>query len=216
MDPGKWYSPLEKGRCGGKGGSRCTWRVVSVDKVVQRACHVRVFGEAVQASRAGDLSCLEACGAPKGNVSSPCWLDCLYQAALGPDAGLTGGEVAGLSLDELKAAWLKPFLPEVEGGCPPQAQHEPQADPPLLATALDDTEARAQGRATLLRGAWAAASRRLAANRPSRPLDEAVAAARRARAARRKEKAALHRRPKPPSGSSTLPNIWRGGEADQA
>lgn len=38
------------GLCGGPGATACTWRVVSVDKIVQRSCHVRVFGAQVAAS----------------------------------------------------------------------------------------------------------------------------------------------------------------------
>lgn len=48
------------------------------------------------------------------------WVNCLYKAALGPDAGTPGGAVAGMSTTDLIAAWTKPFLPEAEGGCPPQ------------------------------------------------------------------------------------------------
>ena len=90
--PGYWYSPLEKGYCGdgdgdGDGsvphsiGSDCTWRVVSVEKVVSRECHSKTFGDAVQAS--APPACLAACGDQKTNISSPCWVDCFYQAALG-------------------------------------------------------------------------------------------------------------------------------------
>lgn len=43
---GSWYSSLDKGDCA-KAGSACTWRVVSVDKIVKRSCHTRVFGEVV-------------------------------------------------------------------------------------------------------------------------------------------------------------------------
>ena len=47
------------------------------------------------------------------------------KAALGPDSYKPGGAVAGLTLDALKASWLKPFEPEAEGGCP----SEPEALP---------------------------------------------------------------------------------------
>ena len=90
-------------------------RVVSVDKIVQRSCHTRVFGEVVHAH--GDPACLDACGDQKTNVTSPCWVDCFYKAALGPDSDKPGGAVAGLSALELMQAWLKPFNPEADGGC---------------------------------------------------------------------------------------------------
>jgi hypothetical protein len=48
-----------------------------------------------------------------------------YKAALGPEAYKPGGHVAGLSVEQLQAAWLKPFLPEADGGCPTQPEHAP-------------------------------------------------------------------------------------------
>jgi hypothetical protein len=96
---------------------------VSVDKIVRRSCHARVFGALVQAH--GKPACLEACGSQKANVSSPCWVDCFFKAALGPDSYRPGGAVTGISLDALKAAWLKPFEPEAAGGCPAQQELAP-------------------------------------------------------------------------------------------
>ena len=119
-DHGTWYSSLAGGYCA-DASSACTWRVVSVDKIVQRQCHIRVFGGIVQA--AGDASCLDGCADQRTNTSSPCWVDCFYKAALGPEADKPGGAVAGLSVDALKAAWLKPFAAEADGGCPAQPEY---------------------------------------------------------------------------------------------
>lgn len=117
--PGIWYSTLQTGYCGndavGTGG--CTWRVVAVDKVVKRACHTKVFGAAVGATAP---ACFDGCGDQRNNVTAPCWADCFYKAALGPDSGKPGGIVAGMSTSALEQAWVKPFLPEDQGGCPPQ------------------------------------------------------------------------------------------------
>jgi len=120
--PGQWYSSLASSFCGtgpssAYVNSTCTWRVVSVDKIVQRECHTKVFGEVVAATAP---ACFDACGMQKTNTSSPCWVDCFYKAALGPDAGKPGGAVTGMSTDTLVAAWVKPFLPVENGGCPPQ------------------------------------------------------------------------------------------------
>ena len=119
--PGYWYSSLASGYCGaGSTGDNCTWRVKSVDKIVTRACHSRVFGMEVQA--AGNPKCLDGCGDQRTNTSSPCWVDCFYKAALGPDSGKPGGAVEGMPVSELVAAWEKPFLPEAQGGCPAQKE----------------------------------------------------------------------------------------------
>ena len=71
----------------------------------------------------GDPACLEACGTQRANTSSACWTNCLYKAALGPESYRPDGAVAGMSIDQLKAAWLKPFEDESAGGC----RGEPQA-----------------------------------------------------------------------------------------
>ena len=92
---------------------------MSVDKIVQRTCHVRVFGAAVAVTAP---SCFDDCGAQKTNTSSPCWVNCFYEAALGPEAGTPGGKAGGMSTGDLAAAWAKPFLPEAQGGCPAQEE----------------------------------------------------------------------------------------------
>jgi len=116
--PANWYSSLDSGYCDlpGHAGSSCTWRVVSVDKIVARTCHSQVFGDIVQATQ--PPACLDACGSQKANTSSPCWVDCFYQAAAGPDSGKPWGKFGGMSLAQLAAAWERPFLPEDQGGCP--------------------------------------------------------------------------------------------------
>lgn len=124
-NPGTWYSSLEKGYCSKDSSSDCTWRVVSVDKIVERSCHKRVFGGEVAKAAP---ECFESCGDQKTNSSSPCWVDCFYQAALGPNAGEPGGTWAGMSLDALVAAWQKPFLPVEHGGCPSQKEALPWFD----------------------------------------------------------------------------------------
>lgn len=127
--PGQWYSSLEKGYCDSRAKNDCTWRVVSVDKIVKRECHTQVFGAAVAAT---SPACFEQCGDQKTNTSSPCWVDCFYQAALGPDSGKPGGAVTGMSTGALATAWQKPFLPVEQGGCPPQKQMVPESSAILV------------------------------------------------------------------------------------
>ena len=117
--PAYWYSSQAMGNCDDPShdGKGCTWRTVSVDKIVTRDCHSKVFGDIVQATQ--PPACLDACGSQKTNTSSSCWVDCFYKAAAGPDSGKPGGKVAGMSFAELTAAWEHPFLPEDQGGCPP-------------------------------------------------------------------------------------------------
>lgn len=118
--PGFWYSSLAEGYCASPDAKECAWRVVAVEKIVTRKCHSKVFGEVVQAT--APPACLDACGDQKTNTSSPCWVNCFYEAALGPDAGKPGGAVTGMPIADLIAAWEKPFLPVAKGGCPPQEE----------------------------------------------------------------------------------------------
>jgi hypothetical protein len=118
-----WYSSLASGFCDrlsdGGDAATCTWRVVSVDKVITRECHLRIFGSAVQQTHP---VCLEGCSSQqRTNASSACWAKCFFKAALGPDSAKPGGSVAGLSLAKLVSAWQKPFLPVEQGGCPDKA-----------------------------------------------------------------------------------------------
>ena len=132
---GSWFSSLDSGYCGGSlqgqgQGAACTWRVLTVE-VVKRECHTRVFGAEVAKTAPG---CLDGCGAQRANSSSLCWIDCFYQAALGPHAGRPGETGGGMSTDALVAAWQKPFLPEAEGGCPAQKAATPwfEVKPPMV------------------------------------------------------------------------------------
>lgn len=116
--PGYWYSTLDSGYCPHHPGApaNCTWRVVSVDKVVNKTCHAASFFDAVEAY---DRACFAGCGRAR-NVSSPCWTRCFYRTALGPEAGRAGGAVAGVPMEALVAAWTAPFWSEdpAQGGCP--------------------------------------------------------------------------------------------------
>jgi hypothetical protein len=124
-EPGYWYSSLAE-------QAERTWRVLSVDKIISRDCHTSTFGRLVLLH--GDPACLRACPYPqRSNTSSPCWVDCFYRAALGPLADRPGGvtPTSGMKIEQLAAAWEKPFAPEEEGGCAPLPEWGAGAVAPL-------------------------------------------------------------------------------------
>jgi len=133
--PGLWYSPLSYGDCSTHpfSSSNCTWRVRSVDKVVNSTCHTASFFNAV---RAAAPEAFANCSASV-NTTDPCWLRGFYVAVMGPEAGVpctvkripfwpfytyncTGYVIGGLPVDELLAYWQAPFESEdpARGGCP--------------------------------------------------------------------------------------------------
>lgn len=118
--PGYWYSSLDIGYCGDKQPSdaNCTWRVISVDKIVNKTCHNDRYFSAVEKV---NPSCFSDCGPGPRNTSSACWINCFYTTALGPDSGKPGGAVTGMPLDDLVNAWTAPFdsTDPAKGGCPP-------------------------------------------------------------------------------------------------
>lgn len=118
--PGMWYSSLTNGYCGDTKTpytDNCTWRLISVPKVVTKLCHNSVFLGAVEAE---GKSCFSTCGVDARNISSPCWANCFYETTLGPDAGRPGGTVTGMALEKLLEAWMAPFASDdpAKGGCP--------------------------------------------------------------------------------------------------
>lgn len=117
--PGYWYSSLRESYCGEGAdyySSDCTWRVVSVPKVVTKECHADTFLGVVEQENQG---CFSACGAAR-NTSSVCWTQCFYETVLGPNSGKAGGAVAGMDLQKLLSGWTAPFDSEdaAVGGCP--------------------------------------------------------------------------------------------------
>jgi len=139
---GAWYSTDSVGYCGDGSSPAppgCTWSVKEVVKVVNKSCSDNAIFTAVETAALSvrrDTTgggCFEECsdsgvGANR-NTTSPCWINCFYAAALGPDAGTPGGTVAGLPLQTLLDAWNRPFLPTDQGGCPPLADEIRSAPP---------------------------------------------------------------------------------------
>ena len=111
--PGFWYSPQTLGYC--PTSTECTWDLVSVEKIVNKTCHDEVLWKSVQA--ADTSSCFKQCS-PVLNSTDPCWIGCFFTTVLGPYASVPGGNVSGMPLADVVAAWEKPFLDVSEGGCP--------------------------------------------------------------------------------------------------
>ena len=115
-NPGYWYSSLTESYCpSGIFSPTCTWRVLAVEKVVQKSCHNNIFYGAVENY---GQDCFNSCGIDVKNSSSVCWARCFYQTVLGPESGHPGGAVTGMPVQDLIAAWEKPFADEKDGGCP--------------------------------------------------------------------------------------------------
>eukprot|EP00933_Yihiella_yeosuensis_P055909 TRINITY_DN54869_c0_g1_i1.p1 TRINITY_DN54869_c0_g1~~TRINITY_DN54869_c0_g1_i1.p1 ORF type:complete len:347 (+),score=28.84 TRINITY_DN54869_c0_g1_i1:51-1043(+) len=115
---GWWYSTVEYGYCPlhPHSPSNCTWRVRSVDKIINKTCHANSFFRTVEAR---DQTCFDDCGTVR-NTTSECWTRCFYSTVLGVDAGKPGGAVTGIPMDDLVHAWEAPFRTDdpLLGGCP--------------------------------------------------------------------------------------------------
>ena len=118
---GSWYPPLAYGDCSLHPGSssNCTWKLVSVDKIVNRTCHSDSFFGAVQNASPQYFENCTASARP--NATDPCWIRGFYTAVLGPDASRPiGWKVGGLPMEELMRMWEAPFTSDdpTKGGCP--------------------------------------------------------------------------------------------------
>ena len=101
---GMWYSTTTEGYCGSAQSQNCSWRVAEVVKVVNKTCSDDIIYSTVESN---NEACFQSCGAR--NTSSTCWITCFYNTLLGPEAGQPGGQVAGMPVASLNAAWNLPF-----------------------------------------------------------------------------------------------------------
>lgn len=82
---------------------------------MDKHCHDRtLWGTIKKYDTAG---CFNACPGAF-NTTDPCQVRCFYETVLGPGASKAGGQVTGIPLDKLTAAWDVPFNDEADGGCP--------------------------------------------------------------------------------------------------
>eukprot|EP01062_Namystynia_karyoxenos_P026325 TRINITY_DN20477_c0_g2_i1.p1 TRINITY_DN20477_c0_g2~~TRINITY_DN20477_c0_g2_i1.p1 ORF type:complete len:339 (+),score=82.73 TRINITY_DN20477_c0_g2_i1:79-1017(+) len=118
--PAMWYSTLRSGYCPlASAGESCSWRVLSVDKIINATCHKDMWYTAVEQQGS---DCFSQCG-PQRNTSSTCWVNCFYETALGPGASRPGGPISGIPLEKMIGMWKAPFEPH--GGCPALPQQPP-------------------------------------------------------------------------------------------
>eukprot|EP00930_Biecheleria_cincta_P041208 TRINITY_DN28216_c0_g1_i1.p1 TRINITY_DN28216_c0_g1~~TRINITY_DN28216_c0_g1_i1.p1 ORF type:complete len:318 (+),score=26.51 TRINITY_DN28216_c0_g1_i1:34-987(+) len=121
---GLWFSTMDGGHCGDANASDCTWRTVQIVKRVNKTCSDNSIFTTVERFDAEDgTGCFKNCTGgvgPGRNTSDLCWIGCFYATALGPDAGVPGGKVAGMPLADLREAWEAPFQSDDPArlGCP--------------------------------------------------------------------------------------------------
>jgi len=152
---GGWYSTPASGYCDDlPDGAPCTWRVVQVEKIIDKACSDESIYAAVEAH--DDSGCFDGCDASlptwgdvgaqddlrergntthERNTTSPCWIGCFYKTVLGANGMLpasSGGLDAndGMTYDDLVAAWARPFESDDPAlyGCPAYTETDAVAD----------------------------------------------------------------------------------------
>mmetsp|Transcript_71252 Transcript_71252/g.185398 ORF Transcript_71252/g.185398 Transcript_71252/m.185398 type:complete len:365 (+) Transcript_71252:68-1162(+) len=109
---GFWYSTLKEGQCQENSATgSCGWKIRSMTSV-RNDCLQEKLMTAVEGA---GLDCFGACG-PR-NATSPCWIGCFFDTALGPKAR-NSTVVGGLPTEMLVSAFTSSFDSEAQGGCP--------------------------------------------------------------------------------------------------
>eukprot|EP00041_Stephanoeca_diplocostata_P011510 m.190642 g.190642 ORF g.190642 m.190642 type:complete len:402 (+) comp18568_c0_seq2:161-1366(+) len=128
---GLWYSTRKEGQCTSDSqtlGVDCFWKVHGIRKRVEKTCVDASINKEVEMVGA---DCFGQCDQPH-NTSSLCWIRCFFDTVLGPNSGNTTNATGGMPLADLENAWLKPFQPVSQGGCPSW----PTSATPLTASAV--------------------------------------------------------------------------------
>jgi|EP01049_Picozoa_sp_SAG25_P010188 hypothetical protein len=101
----RWYSTLEDGDCDDPTTGSCQWRLVETVKKVNSTCMSMHMHTALEKS--GE-HCFNRCAQPT-NSSSMCYIECFYEALLGPDGGRTTPAEGGLNGTQIVGLWLQAF-----------------------------------------------------------------------------------------------------------
>ena len=100
-----WYSTLQDGDCDDPGTESCHWRLVETVKKVNSTCMRAHMHSTLEQTAA---HCFSQCPQPR-NSSSMCYIECFYEALLGPDGGRLTPAKGGLNGTEIIALWLQAF-----------------------------------------------------------------------------------------------------------
>lgn len=136
---GTWYSMQEGGECkpGQTVGVDCYWKVVEMTRNVNASC---VNGNVVDAIVKHNASCWDGCGPDSKNMSSTCWINCLFDVITG-----NGQSQPAMSETEILAPFEASFATDdpAQGGCPTIPACPAPCHPPTVAAG---DEVSAQGR----------------------------------------------------------------------
>ena len=122
---GYWYSTLS---FDDDDGSSNGWKTVQVVKRIGKRCHSETFLDKIESlarEQPSNNNCFESClasGSLTRDTSSPCWVRCFAEAALGPGSTrsiiVPSPDINRMTADELMGAWEYPFNDVSDGGCP--------------------------------------------------------------------------------------------------
>jgi hypothetical protein len=124
---GFWFSTTASGWCDAPNADQktCTWRVAEAVKRVNKSCSDNQLFSTLEAyDDAGSKACFKSC---KGqgvhrNTSETCWINCAYNAFLGPNAATKEAKKTdGIDIDMFTTnGWDAPFASDdvSKGGCP--------------------------------------------------------------------------------------------------
>eukprot|EP00756_Hemistasia_phaeocysticola_P010444 Hpha_TRINITY_DN15018_c11_g4::TRINITY_DN15018_c11_g4_i1::g.124809::m.124809 len=110
---GYWYSTLSEGQCSEDSSAPCGWKVVEEPIRIKKTCLDNAVFTVIE--EAGP-QCFQTCDGGKRNTTDPCWITCLYDTLLGPQAA-NSSVVKGMPLDPIVAAWEDSFVAGSRWNC---------------------------------------------------------------------------------------------------